>query len=50
MGLGEEGDVIKKYRLAATKSHRNVKHSIGDIVTNIVINMFGARWILDLWG
>ena len=31
-------------------SHGNVKYNIGTIVSNIVITMYGARWVLDLVG
>ena len=29
-------------------SHGDVKFSIGNIVNNIVITMYGARWVLEL--
>lgn len=29
-------------------NHRNVTYSIGNIAVNIVIIMYGARWLLDL--
>ena len=31
-------------------SHRDVKFSTGNAVNNIVINMYGASWVLDLSG
>ena len=31
-------------------SHRDVKYNIGNIVSNVVITMYGARWVLDLVG
>ena len=31
-------------------SRGDVQYSTGDIVTNLVINMCGARWALDLSG
>ena len=31
-------------------SHSDVKYSIGTVVTNIVITVSAARWVLDLSG
>ena len=31
-------------------SHGDVKYSIGNIVSNIVMIIYGARWVLDLLG
>lgn len=31
-------------------SHRTVKNSLGNVVNNIVITMYSARWVLDLSG
>ena len=31
-------------------SHRDVKHSIGNIVGNIVITVYGVRWVLEIPG
>ena len=31
-------------------SHGDVKYSIGNIVNNIVITVYGVRWVLDLLG
>ena len=31
-------------------SHTDIKCSIGDIVNNIVVTMYGARWVLDISG
>ena len=31
-------------------SHGHVKYSLGSIASNIVITMFGVRWVLDLLG
>ena len=30
------------------KSHRDVKYSTGNIVSNIVITINGARWVLEI--
>ena len=29
-------------------SHGDVKYSIGNIINNIVITMYGARWLLEI--
>ena len=31
-------------------SHRVLKDSAGKIVNNIIISLYGARWVLDLIG
>ena len=31
-------------------SHGDVQYSIGNIVNNILITMYGVRWIWNLWG
>ena len=31
-------------------SHGDVKYSTGNTVNNIVITMYGVRWVLDLLG
>lgn len=31
-------------------SHEDVKYNIENMVNNIVIIMYGARWVPDLWG
>ena len=41
---------IKKNQLAVMKSHKDVKHSIGKTVNNIVISLYGVGWVLDLLG
>ena len=47
--LGEKGEETKKYKLAVKKnSQEGVKHSMGNIVNDIVITMYGVRCILDL--
>ena len=48
-GLGEKTEGIKKYKLAVT-SHGDVKHSIGNIVNNIIITTYRVRWVQDLLG
>ena len=49
-GLDGKGEGIKKYRLAVTDGHRDVKYSVGNIVGNTVIPMYGARWVLEILG
>ena len=42
---------FKKYKLAVIQnSHGDVKCSIGNIVNNIVLAMYGVRSVLDLGG
>ena len=49
--MGEKGEGIKKYKLPLIKIVRNVKYSIGNIVSNIVITMYGVRWyMVTYWG
>ena len=31
-------------------SHGAVKYSIGNMLTNIVMTMYGVRWVLGFWG
>ena len=52
---GLEGWVQKVKGLKHTnwqlqKSHRHVKHSVGNPVNNIVITLHGARWALQVSG
>lgn len=47
--------VNKEKRLRSTNwklhnSHWDVKDSIGNTANNIVITLYGARWILEIWG
>ena len=48
--IGKKVEGIKKYKLVVTNSHRDVKYSIRNTVNNILITMYGVRWILDLSG
>ena len=47
-GLNEKGKGIKKYRLVVTKICTEVKYSVGNAVSNIVVTMYGARWVLEI--
>ena len=48
--LREKDEEIKKYKLVVTKSSWDVKDSIGNMVNNIVITMYGARGVLEISG
>ena len=48
--LGEKGEGLKKYRLAVRTSPGDVKHSLGNIISPIVITMYGARRMLEISG
>ena len=39
---------MKKYKLVVINSHDDIKYSIGNIVNNIVITVYGDRWVLDV--
>ena len=52
-GLGAWVKKVKGFRSTdwlLQNSHRDVKYSTGNIVNNILITMYGARWVRDLWG
>ena len=44
-GMGKKGERIKKYKLVVTESSWVIKYSIGSIVNNIIVTMYGARWV-----
>ena len=46
--MGEKGEGIKMHKLPNIKSHGDVKYSIGYTVNDIVITMYGIRWVPDL--
>ena len=55
MGGGVDNWVKKVKGLKSTNwqlqnSHRDVKYSIGNIANNIVITVYGVRWVLELSG
>ena len=55
MGVGFGGWVKNVNGLRSTNwllqnSHGNVKYSIGNIVNNIIINIYGVRWVQVLSG
>ena len=50
-GLGDWVKEVKGLRRTdwqSQDSHGNVKYLTGNIVDNIVITMYGVRWVLDL--
>ena len=46
--MGEKGEGIKNHKLVATEYSCDVKYNIGNIVNNIIITMYGVRWLLVL--
>ena len=48
-GLGGKGEGIKQHKLVVLK-YSVVTHSIGRIVNNIVLTMYGVRWALEILG
>lgn len=48
--LVEKGKGTKKYKSVVTIQSQNVKYSTGNLVSNIVISIYGARWVLELSG
>ena len=50
--LGEKGEGIEKYSLVVKNSHGGLKYNIGDIVSNILIAVYGTGWVLAIrqWG
>ena len=48
--MGEKGEGIKKYELMVTKQSWDVKYRVRNIDNNIVIIVYGARWVLELLG
>ena len=49
-GMGEKVKGLRSTDWELQNSHGDVKYSLGNIVNNIVITMYGARWVLDLFG
>ena len=48
-GISENNEGIK-YKQEVKNSHGNVKYSIGNTVNDVVITLYGARWVLELSG
>ena len=45
-GLGEKGLRSRNWYLQ--NSYRDINYSIGNIDNNIVITMYGARWVQEI--
>ena len=45
-GMGKIGEEAKRQKFPVTKwtNHKDEKHSIGNVVKNIVITLHGERW------
>ena len=41
---------LRRTECLLQNSHGDVKYSVGDVVDNIVITMYGARWVLKISG
>ena len=48
--LGSSGWRLQVQIASFKKSHRGVKYSIGNAVSNIVVTIFGVRWALEISG
>lgn len=49
-GPGERGEGLEKDRVVTTDQSQDVKHGAGNIVSNIMITMDGAGWVLEVSG
>lgn len=47
---GSTGEAPRRGTSGQQHSHRDVKYSVGAIVSNIEILLYGHRWVLDLGG
>lgn len=47
-GPGVKGEGLERCRLAATKCHGNVGCGVGEMVSNVVTPVCGARWITEI--
>ena len=45
----KKGEGIKKYKLVVTEGHGDVMYSVGNVVNDNVITMYGVRWVLDFF-
>ena len=43
--MGKKDEGIEKYKFVVTIYHGDVKYSIGNKVSNIVVTMCGVRWV-----
>ena len=50
-GLGDKAEGTKKHRDRwSQNSRRDVKHSAGNTVSDVVVTVCGARWALEISG
>ena len=42
--MGAKGKGLRSTKWRLRNSHRDVKHSVGNVVDNIVVTTYGARW------
>ena len=49
-GLGYWVKGLRSTNWQLQSSHGDVNYSVGNIVNNIVVTMYGARWILEISG
>ena len=49
-GLGEKGERISSTKKYLQNSKGNIQYSTRNIVNNIVVTMYGARWVFELSG
>lgn len=47
--MGEKGKEVEYTNWYLQNSHRDVKYSIWN-TANIIVTMYGAKWVLDLLG
>lgn len=43
--MNGKDDGIKKYKWLLQNSRGGINYSIGDIINNILITMYGVRWV-----
>ena len=48
-GLGEKSEEIKNYNCQSQNSLRDI-NNIGNIVNNIIVTMYSAKWVLEILG
>ena len=48
--LGEKVERLRNTNGYLQSSHRDVRYSRGNIFNNIVMTMYGARWVLEISG
>ena len=46
--MGEEVRGLRSTNWQLQNIHGDVKYSIGNIVSNIVMTVYGARWVLEI--